>query len=160
IEELYASWQDDPSSVNGEWRDFFAALKDDAADVRKNAEGASWRQKNWPLKANGELVSALDGDWGAVETHFEKKARDKAAANGVAVSDADVLRATRDSVRAIMMIRAFRMRGHLHAKLDPLGIAEVNEDYDELSPAAYGFTEADYDRSEERRVGKEWRSRV
>ena len=56
------------------------------------------------------------------------------------------MQATRDSVRAIMMIRAFRMRGHLHANLDPLGIAKPLEDYNELSPSAYGFTEADYDR--------------
>jgi 2-oxoglutarate dehydrogenase E1 component len=55
--------------------------------------------------------------------------------------------ATRDSVRAIMMIRAFRMRGHLHANLDPLGLAQQpDDDYNELSPEAYGFTEADYDR--------------
>ncbi len=45
-----------------------------------------------------------------------------------------------------MMIRAYRMRGHLHAKLDPLGIAAPIDDYNELSPSAYGFTEADMDR--------------
>ena len=45
-----------------------------------------------------------------------------------------------------MMIRAFRMRGHLHANLDPLGLAKPLEDYNELSPETYGFTEADYDR--------------
>ena len=45
-----------------------------------------------------------------------------------------------------MMIRAFRMRGHLHANLDPLGIAKPLEDYNELSPSSYGFTEADYSR--------------
>ena len=45
-----------------------------------------------------------------------------------------------------MMIRAYRMRGHLHANLDPLGIAKPLEDYNELSPATYGFTEADFDR--------------
>ena len=45
-----------------------------------------------------------------------------------------------------MMIRAYRMRGHLHANLDPLGIAKPLEDYNELSPSSYGFTEADYDR--------------
>ena len=66
--------------------------------------------------------------------------------NGAALSDADILQATRDSVRAIMMIRAFRMRGHLHANLDPLGLAKPLEDYNELSPEAYGFTAADYDR--------------
>ena len=104
------------------------------------------KARNWPLAANGELVSALDGNWGLVEKLVEKKIKDKAAANGAALSDADVLQATRDSVRAIMMIRAFRMRGHLHANLDPLGLAKPLEDYNELSPEAYGFTEADYDR--------------
>ena len=44
-----------------------------------------------------------------------------------------------------MMIRAYRMRGHLHADLDPLGL-EPPRDHEELDPASYGFTEADYDR--------------
>ena len=134
-----------PNSVNPEWQDFFAALKDDAGDVRKNAKGASWARPSWPLQANGELVSALDGNWGLVEKAIEKKVKDKAVANGIVLSDADVHQATRDSVRAIMMIRAYRMRGHLHANLDPLGIAKL-EDYNELSPENYGFTAADYDR--------------
>ena len=56
-----------------------------------------------------------------------------------------VRNAVLDSVRAIMLIRAYRMRGHFHAKLDPLGIqAEPNEE--ELEPRSYGFTEADMDR--------------
>ncbi|RWQ34398.1 MAG: 2-oxoglutarate dehydrogenase E1 component [Mesorhizobium sp.] len=146
IDALYAAYEDDPSSVDPEWQDFFAALKDDAGDVRKNAKGASWAKPSWPLQANGELVSALDGNWGIVEKHIEKKVQDKAVMNGVAFSDADVHQATRDSVRAIMMIRAYRMRGHLHANLDPLGIAKPLEDYNELSPENYGFTSADYDR--------------
>ena len=146
IETLHAAWQDDPNAVDAEWREFFAALKDDAGDVRRNAEGASWARPNWPPSANGELVSALDGDWGTVEKHFEKRLKAKAPDGTSALSPDQVLQATRDSVRAIMMIRAFRMRGHLHANLDPLGIAEVKEDYNELSPEAYGFTGADYDR--------------
>ena len=44
-----------------------------------------------------------------------------------------------------MMIRAYRMRGHFHAKLDPLGL-EQPKDSEELHPSTYGFTEADYDR--------------
>src|SRR4051812_37779815 len=145
IDALYAAYEDDPSSVDPEWQDFFAALKDDAGDVRRNAKGASWAKPSWPLQANGELVSALDGNWGIVEKHLEKKVKDKAVTNGVVLSDADVHQATRDSVRAIMMIRAFRMRGHLHANLDPLGVNTL-EDYNELSPENYGFTEPDYDR--------------
>ncbi len=146
IEALHAAYLDDPESVDQEWRDFFGALKDDAGDIRKNAKGASWSRPSWPLQANGELVSALDGNWGLVEKVVEKKVKDKAVADGVKVSPIDVMQATRDSVRAIMMIRAYRMRGHLHANLDPLGIAKPLEDYNELSPEAYGFTAADYDR--------------
>ena len=56
-----------------------------------------------------------------------------------------IFRATRDSVRALMMIRAYRMRGHLHANLDPLGL-EPPRDHEELHPGSYGFDEADYDR--------------
>jgi 2-oxoglutarate dehydrogenase E1 component len=50
-----------------------------------------------------------------------------------------------DSVRALMMIRAYRMRGHLAADLDPLKLKET-ESHPELDPASYGFTEADMDR--------------
>ncbi|MFZ1775101.1 MAG: 2-oxoglutarate dehydrogenase E1 component [Rhizobiaceae bacterium] len=104
----------------------------------------SWQRANWPIAANGEMVSVLDGNWPAEAAKVEKKAAAAAQAQGL--SDTDVQQAARDSVRAIMMIRAFRMRGHLHAKLDPLGIAAKIEDYNELSPAAYGFNEADMDR--------------
>ncbi len=146
IEQLQASYEDDPGSVAPQWREFFGTLKDDAGDVRKNAQGASWAKPGWPITANGELVSALDGNWGVIEKVLDKKVRDKATAAGKVVSDDDVHQATRDSIRAIMMIRAYRMRGHLHADLDPLKLAKPIEDYNELSPSAYGFTEADYDR--------------
>ena len=64
---------------------------------------------------------------------------------GVEISSTEVQQATRDSIHALMLIRAYRMRGHFHAKLDPLGIqAEPNEE--ELEPRSYGFTEADMDR--------------
>ncbi|TAM96117.1 MAG: 2-oxoglutarate dehydrogenase E1 component, partial [Rhizobiaceae bacterium] len=144
IEQLQARYEADPSSVNPEWREFFDSLKDDARDVAKNAEGASWKKPGWPLVANGELVSALDGNWALVEKHLERKIRDNtvpkgvaqngAAADGTQPSEIEIHQQTRDSVRAIMMIRAYRMRGHLHANLDPLGIAKPLEDYNELSP--------------------------
>ncbi len=79
LEQLQAAYEDDPQSVDPQWQDFFAALKDDAIDVRKNAKGASWSKPSWPLQANGELVSALDGNWGLVEKVIEKKVRDKAS---------------------------------------------------------------------------------
>ena len=147
IEELAARYEADPSSVSEEWRSFFGALGDDKATVVKNAEGASWQRANWPIAANGELVSALDGNWPEAEKRIEAKVKDKAAQAGAAIDPKAVTQAARDSVRALMLIRAYRVRGHLHAKLDPLGLAKAaDEDYNELSPENYGFTSADYDR--------------
>jgi 2-oxoglutarate dehydrogenase E1 component len=145
LEELYARYQEDPASLDAGWQDFFKDLKDDKADVLREARGAPWRRSDWPIPANGELVSALDGDWLQVERHVTEKIQAKAQANGADLGHGELLSAARDSVRAIMMIRAYRMRGHLHADLDPLGIAALR-DHEELHPHSYGFTEADYGR--------------
>ena len=147
VEDLYARYADDPGSVDEQWRAFFGALKEDDRIVVRNAEGASWTRPNWPIPVNGELVSALDGNWTQVEKAVGEKIRAKAQAKGAEVAPADVQQATKDSVRAIMMIRAYRMRGHLHANLDPLGLQPRPDGGDsELHPSHYGFTEADYDR--------------
>jgi len=146
IEEIYADYQRDPNSVSADWQAYFAGLADNAADVAKNAEGASWKKTHWPVHANGELVSALDGNWLNLEEQISEKITSKAASAGETLNGQGVQRATRDSVSAIMMIRAYRMRGHLHANLDPLNITGKKEAYNELHPSNYGFTEADYDR--------------
>ena len=145
IEDLYARFQSDPASVDAEWREFFGALSDDRASVEKSARGASWKKPNWPVHANGELISALDGNWTQVEKVVGQKISEKAGEKGAVQTQAQIQLATRDSVRALMMIRAYRMRGHLHAQLDPLGM-EPAKDHEELHPASYGFTEADYGR--------------
>jgi 2-oxoglutarate dehydrogenase E1 component len=149
IEQLYDAYQHDPASVDAGWQNFFVQLNDDRGAVEKSAKGPVWKKPNWPIAANGELVSALDGNWTATEklvadklkAKSEKASPDKAGK----LSSADLERATRDSVRALMMIRAYRMRGHLHANLDPLGITPL-KDHEELHPANYGFSEADYER--------------
>ncbi len=145
IEDLYERFRKDPASVDAEWRDFFAALKDDQAAPARPASAADWARPDWPVPMNGELVAAFDGNWEPIAVSVEKKVKAKAQSAGVTLSDADVLRSTRDSVRAIMMIRAYRMRGHLYANLDPLGLAPPR-DHEELHPSSYGFTEADWDR--------------
>jgi 2-oxoglutarate dehydrogenase E1 component len=145
IEELQARYEKDPSSVDAEWQAFFGALRDDKQAVEKAANGPSWEKPNWPIHANGELISALDGNWAQVEKAVGDKIKAKADAKGAQISQAEVLQATRDSVRAIMLIRAYRVRGHLHAKLDPLDINPRPSD-EELHPSHYGFTEADWDR--------------
>ncbi len=145
IEDLYARYQDNPGTVDAEWRDFFAHLKDTREDVVAGAHGPSWQRRDWPVAANGELVSAFDSNWEPVEKLLGDKVRAKAQGKGVEISDTEVQQATRDSLHALMMIRAYRMRGHFHANLDPLGIA-TRLDHEELHPQSYGFTEADMDR--------------
>jgi len=145
IDDLYARYEQDPASVDPDWQEFFKSLKDTPADVQKNAEGASWGRANWPLTPRDELTSALDGNWVQVEKAVGAKLAAKAETKSAAVSSADLNQATRDSVRALMLIRAYRMRGHFHAKLDPLGI-EAQRDREELDPRTYGFAEADFDR--------------
>ncbi|MBV9243622.1 MAG: 2-oxoglutarate dehydrogenase E1 component, partial [Methylobacteriaceae bacterium] len=145
IEDLYARYEADPTSIDPEWQAFFAGLEDNGADVERLARGPSWTKPNWPVHANGEIVSLLDGNWPAAEAALGEKIKAKAAREGRELSSHDVETAGRDSVRAIMMIRAYRIRGHFHANLDPLGIEPPREDA-ELQPTSYGFTEADYDR--------------
>ncbi len=145
IDELYARYEQDPGSVDPEWASLFAGMNEDGALVEKNARGASWQKPNWPVPMNGELVSALDGNWAQVENAVGEKIRTKSEGTGKTLSTEEVNQATRDSVRAIMMIRAYRMRGHLKADLDPLHI-ERRGPAEELHPSHYGFTEADWDR--------------
>ncbi|WP_322515073.1 2-oxoglutarate dehydrogenase E1 component [Rhodopseudomonas palustris] len=145
IDDLYSRYENDPSSVDADWQAFFKSLKDNPGDIQKNAEGPSWEQANWPLTPRDDLTSALDGNWAQVEKSVGQKIQSKAQTKGVELSTTDVNQATRDSVRALMLIRAYRMRGHFHAKLDPLGL-EPTKDHEELDIRSYGFTEADLDR--------------
>src|SRR5262249_45089772 len=114
IEELYARYEANPGSVDAEWQAFFPSLKGDKTQGVRNARGASWKRPNWPVRPRDELVSALDADWAEVEKTVGDKVKARAQAAGVELTAADVQQATRDSIRALMLIRAYRIRGHLH----------------------------------------------
>jgi len=141
VEDLYAQWAADPQSVDASWRAFFQTLGDRAEEVKRAAGEPGWTQPGAPLP-RPEWVSALDGLWPAVQAKVEAKV----SARAPEASPDAVRAATLDSLRAIMMIRAYRMRGHLKAHLDPLGLATTPGDASELDPASYGFAEADFDR--------------
>ncbi|WP_022728555.1 2-oxoglutarate dehydrogenase E1 component [Fodinicurvata sediminis] len=116
IAELYARFLGEPDSLDSDWRDFFGSLSDEAR-------------------------SLLDG----MVDKAEGGGQSPAAGQGVYCDDPKVRAAAKDSIRALMLIRAYRVRGHLEAKLDPLGLTEI-EPHPELDPKTYGFTDADYDR--------------
>ncbi|MGB7318257.1 MAG: 2-oxoglutarate dehydrogenase E1 component [Planktotalea sp.] len=147
LEQLYAQYANDPNAVDAAWQDFFSQLGDAELDVKAEAAGPSWARADWPPMPNDDLTAALDGQWPAqAETQAAgDKIKAKAAAAGVEVSDEAIKRAVLDSIRALMIIRAYRIRGHLAANLDPLGMREASR-HPELDAKSYGFTEADMDR--------------
>jgi 2-oxoglutarate dehydrogenase E1 component len=145
IDDLYARYEADPTAVDAQWQLFFQSLKDDAGDVARNARGPSWQRPGWPPPQRSDLIAALDGDWAEAGKTLGAKGAAQAQTRGVELSAGDVERATRDSIRALMLIRAYRARGHFHANLDPLGL-EPPKNEEELDPRTYGFGEADLDR--------------
>ncbi|WP_284266563.1 2-oxoglutarate dehydrogenase E1 component [Roseicyclus amphidinii] len=149
LEQLYAQYANDPNAVDEAWRDFFAALGDPAQDAQAEAQGPSWARRDWPPTPSDDLTAALTGEWAMPAAEEAKaagkKIKEKAAEKGVEITDAQVQRAVLDSIRALMIIRAYRIRGHLVADLDPLGMRDQTP-HPELDPRSYGFTEADMDR--------------
>ena len=120
IAGLYARFLDDPASVDQSWRRFFSELGDDKASALFELRAPSWDRPPARSIGNGAAVPAAD--------------------------DAEALRqATSDSIRALQLIRAYRVRGHLEADLDPLGL-DKRGPYPELDFRGYGFGEADLDR--------------
>ncbi|MDF1669687.1 MAG: 2-oxoglutarate dehydrogenase E1 component [Roseovarius sp.] len=147
LEQLYARYANDPNAVDEAWQSFFAQLGDGEVDVKREAAGPSWARGDWPPMPADDLTSALTGEYPpeAEAAAAGKKIRAKAAEAGADVSEDAVKRAVLDSVRALMLIRAYRIRGHLAADLDPLDLREMPP-HPELDPKSYGFTEADMDR--------------
>jgi len=145
VDALAARHAEDPGSVDAQWAEFFRALGDDPRDARRAAEGPSWARPDWPPTPADDLTLALTGAFPAEVRAKAEKIAAKAAEGGVSISDAQIQRAVLDSIRALMIIRAHRIRGHLAADLDPLGMRETSA-HPELDPASYGFAEADMDR--------------
>ncbi len=148
LEQLYAQYAQDPGAVDEAWRAFFASLGDSPADAQAEAQGPSWARRDWPPTPGDDLTAALTGEWPQAAAEIKgagDKIRAKAETKGVELTDAQIQRAVLDSIRALMIIRAYRIRGHLVADLDPLGMRETTP-HPELDPKSYGFTEADMDR--------------
>ncbi|MGC9269456.1 2-oxoglutarate dehydrogenase E1 component [Acidiphilium sp.] len=124
IADLYAKWVVSPDSVDPDFASLFASLGDEAKAVLGDAAGASWAPRPNQFSAQPAALGALPP-----------------VAAPVPVSR----QATLDSVKALMFIRAYRVRGHLEADLDPLGLKKSGH-HPELDPANYGFTESDMDR--------------
>jgi 2-oxoglutarate dehydrogenase E1 component len=135
VSELYARFAVDPSTVDPGWARFFDELNDDGRAVLAELRGAPWGT------GHGKVIGA------AVEETSPAGRQDGKgrAAEPAAAPVEDIRRATLDSIRALMLIRSYRVRGHLEANLDPLGLQKP-EPHPELDFRTYGFTDADLDR--------------
>jgi 2-oxoglutarate dehydrogenase E1 component len=118
LSEQYARWAVNPASVDPSFADLFEAMDDEARAVLADAAGASWAPHATP---------------------------EAPAQTGLAPSTEQIRAATVASLRALMLIRSYRVRGHLEARLDPLGL-QIPGPHAELDPRTYGFTNADLDR--------------
>ena len=119
LAEQYARWASDPSSVDPSFAEIFNAMDDGARSVLDEAAGASWAPRTLPEKTPAAQTSAASATQSRADTIA--------------------------SLRALMLIRSYRVRGHLEAHLDPLGL-QLPKPHPELDPRSYGFTDADWDR--------------
>ncbi|ONG52486.1 2-oxoglutarate dehydrogenase E1 component [Pseudoroseomonas deserti] len=138
LADLYARWVERPDSVDASFQELFAALNDDARAVLHDAAGASWAPRPKGGFAPEPEAPKADPKKGG-------KPGAPAAAAAPGVDPAAARQQAQDAIRALMLIRAYRVRGHLEAQLDPLHL-QTPKPHPELDPKTYGFAEADMDR--------------
>ncbi len=118
--DLYARFLDDPGSVDESWRRFFAEIGDDGSAALAQLRTPGWEKPAERRPSNGATAPAP-------------------------LDEAALRQVTADSIHALQLIRAYRVRGHLEADLDPLGL-DKRGPYPELDYRSYGFSKADLDR--------------
>ncbi len=130
VAEVYSRYLQDKNSVDPSWASFFHELGDDANSVLRDLHGASWNRDGSGVIGKGMPEVGVEAVATATITVTDVSPSTRAA--------------TLQSIRALMMIRAYRVRGHLIARFDPLGL-EGNDSHPELDYRSYGFTDADLD---------------
>ena len=129
MEELYAQYVTNPQGLPEEWKEFFKSLNDNKEEIIKTVNGPSWsRKKRKKTITNGEEFTKDSNNTSSV--HLDSITLNKSA---------------QDSIRANTLMRAYRIRGHLLANLDPLRLQE-REEHPELKPETYGFKKEDESR--------------
>ena len=129
IKELYLKYLNNPNSIPKSWAEFFDGLDEDQGVIKKEILGPSWApRKNISSEIN-------------LQKYEENKSEDKL--NKITQSSDNIEKD--QSVKAIALIRAYRIRGHLIAKLDPLGMME-RKYLEDLHPADHGFKKEDYNK--------------
>ena len=111
IKELYLKYLNDPRSVPESWTKFFNGLDEDREIIHKEISGPSWAPKS-----KNTLSNIIETNGVTEET--------ESSANGTSELEDNYEKQKEQSVKAIALIRAYRIRGHLISNLDPLEMME------------------------------------
>lgn len=115
VAQIYQAFLSDPTSVDSSWAAYFENLNDEPLNLSADFEVPSWTSS-------------------------------RSRSNATTLNNAgDNASSTRDSLQLLLMIRNFRVLGHLQAKLDPLGLVEPKY-HPDLDPSSYGFSASDMNR--------------
>ncbi len=131
IEQMYLKYINNDKDLSVEWKKYFNELKEDTSVAIKELEGPSWGKKSKFKSQQLENITLSRKD---NSSDIKENTGTK-----------DFKEASTESIKAIALIRAYRIRGHLLAKLDPLGLSKT-EYLDELHPDFYGFKKENYDK--------------
>jgi 2-oxoglutarate dehydrogenase E1 component len=131
IEQMYLKFINKDSDLPESWQLYFEGIGDDLNTITKEINGPSWSPKK-----------KIDID--EIKKKFEDNLKKfpKESSN-TRIRSKDLIKSNHNSIRAVALIRAYRQRGHLLAKLDPLGMMKT-EYLDELHPEYYGFKKEEY----------------
>ena len=129
IAELYERYLEDPSSVDASWAIVFSNLGDDKTSIERDITGASWALSKTSII-------------GSSETDIIKNSSKSLNSN---ITSDQINEIAKRSIRARILIRSYRVRGHLHAQFDPLGLIGAGY-HKELDYKSYDFTENDLDK--------------
>jgi len=122
IEEMYSKYIEKDPTLPESWKNYFETLGEDLNLIAKEIEGPSWKKNRKKINFSKNFTK-------------DKNLYDKQ----------DVEKEKANTIRAIALIRAYRIRGHLIANLDPLGMME-RKYLHELHPSDHGFIKEDYDK--------------
>ena len=136
IEKLYLKYVNSPETIPESWKQFFDGLNEDQKIILTEIQGPSWSPKK------NDISKIIDRAKISVKDDFTKK---ELLSNGDLVTKDGYEKEKEQSVKAIALIRAFRIRGHLQAQLDPLEMME-RKHLQELDPADHGFKKEDYNK--------------
>ena len=131
IEQMYLKFINKDSDLPESWQYYFEGMNEDINTIAKEINGPSW-----------SLKKKIDIDEIQKKIEEDEKQPSKGSNNRI-IESKDLIKSNLNSIRAVALIRAYRQRGHLLAKLDPLGMKKT-EYLDELHPDYYGFKKEDY----------------